>query len=405
MTATIAETAARCVGCGAEKATKPTKDGEPRLPKGWKDTPTGRLCGACLHGKYILRACVIPILRPVGDTWKDFGDALHDQWSLMTAATNYATSLLYAADSPRMPGDAKLVKMPQVYLYPKLREAFPGIAPTTIVSLEQAAKGKYAAKRFDVLWLGKASTPNARYPQPLPLNAQSWSVELDGQGCPVVSASFGGRRWSLQLKTKGMGRQLGMVRQIVDGLARQGEAAIYRSGDDTLCKLVGWFPKRERNETLEGTLLVRTDLDALLYAVNEGREQPWVLNGDRVRNWINGHRRRLMRWSEDQKAETRPAQPMAGKQIKQDRERSCEKYRRRLDTFLHETTAQLANFAKRQRVAEVKYNDSEQGYCPEFPYAALRERLATKLDALGICFVHANASGGVRRKTTGPLAE
>src|SRR5206468_3314390 len=69
------------------------------------------------------------------------------------------------------------------------------------------------------------------------------------------------------------------------------------------------------------------------------------------------------------------------------RDRVCTKYRRRLDDFCHKAAAMLAGFARRNRVAQVEYDDSDQEYLPGFCWFKLRTLCAEKLSAVGIRLV------------------
>jgi hypothetical protein len=377
-------TAARCSACSTEKQVKPTKRGEGRLPRGWKDICRRRLCEKCLHERYVLRGPGIPVSRPVGSGWKPFREALHAQWAICTAAVNYVTSRLYAADTPRLPGMKRLARMPQPYLYPEVRERFPDLQPTSANSLIQAATRLYAAQRRDVLWTGRAALRSARYPQPLPIHNQAWTVSLDGQHRPVVELKIGGQSWRLVLRTKGFRRQREMIKQIIAGQAEQCEAAIYRRGDDVMVKLVAWLPKKERPPQ-SGVLRLKTTAVSLLSGVFEDAERPWIMHGDLAKRWTAGHVKVRDRLGDDLKHEPRHQQTMLGDALRRESERVSGKYRRRMDTFCHEVAAQVASYAARCGAAAVEYDDSERWIEP-FPYHDLETKIANKLNTVGIVF-------------------
>jgi hypothetical protein len=68
-------------------------------------------------------------------------------------------------------------------------------------------------------------------------------------------------------------------------------------------------------------------------------------------------------------------------------------------TAADQAAAYVANYARRRRFAAVEYNDSDKGYCEEFVWFRLRQRLQVLLDEYGIVF---QASGQQPEK---PLAE
>jgi hypothetical protein len=115
----------------------------------------------------------------------------------------------------------------------------------------------------------------------------------------------------------------------------------------------------------------------------------WVLNGDQVRRWTAEHRRKLDRWSDDQKAENRPPKFQAR------READAEKYRRRIDSACHEAAAQLTNYAARKRFGTIRYNDTVRDFVVTFSWGRLRHLVREKADAKGIRFELVDASGSV----------
>jgi hypothetical protein len=167
-------------------------------------------------------------------------------------------------------------------------------------------------------------------------------------------------------------RQLTAFAQIVAGVAVISEMALYRqranaadhrngvtdrdSGGQkanyrVMCKMVAWLP-REPARKSEGVLLARTDKESLLIVLNAKDEKLWVLNGDQVRRWEAEHRRKLNRWSNDQKRENTPPKFQAR------READSTRYRRRIDSACHEAAAQLVNYAARKHFGIIRYSDA-----------------------------------------------
>ena len=333
----------------------------------------------------MLRTIVLPVVEPLGGTWPELWSSLKEMWVLTTQASNWILTELYARDVRRS-GDDKMPPMPSLYLYPELRRKFPKLAPKSAVHLEHSTQRKYRAKRYAVVWLSKSTLPTMRYPQPLPVDNQSWSTAFDEGGRPVLSIRIGEKRWELRLKGGARyRRQLAALRVIVEGMAARGEAALYSRVDGTLLsKIVAWLPRPPANER-SGSLNVCTRPDSLLVAVDTKGERLWTLNGDHVRRWIAEHDRRLWRLSQDQKAEQRPVPTFAAR-----RQSLVLKYRNRMSTAIQQFASQLANFAKRRKVAIVVLDDSDQSYAEKFPWFELRKRISVKLGELGIEFKHAN---------------
>jgi hypothetical protein len=191
-------------------------------------------------------------------------------------------------------------------------------------------------------------------------------------------------------------RQMAAFRQIVEGDAVAGELAIYDHGG-VMVKMAAWLPRAEVMGGRTGVLTVRTGKDTLLVAVNAKDEAIWRYNGDHLRRWAGEHRKRLQRWSEDQKYEQLPAPAFASR-----REAASRKFRDRMNSATHEIAAQLAGYASRRHFAQVWYDDSDHSYLGDgFPWHRLRSLIAEKLDARGIVL---EASAQPEQETPGSLA-
>lgn len=395
-----------CTYCGAEAK-------KARLPQGWKRVPvTGSpgdedvLCGKCLKQRYVLRAITIPVVGPVDGEWADLRVELKEMWAQTTALSNWLTSHYYAADVKRVPGMEKLPPMPNVYLYPVAREAFPVVPSNSVVAVDHAVSGKYRAKRFDVIWRSSESLPNYRYPTPYPVHNKGWrAFYIDER--PAISVRIGDRRWMLRLRDgHQFKRQLAAFAGFVDKTNIQGELALYpvrasksdhRNGVDerdqngnkqrtrVMCKMVGYFPRKSKEKS--GTLFVRTDSDALLVALNAQDQRLWVENCDQIKRWSAEHMEKLRRWSDDQKAEQRPTASFQSR-----RETATKKYRKRMDSLVHEVSAHLVKYAARRKFATVQYDDEERGYCQHFPWAAFADKIEYKCSGEGIVFERSNGA-------------
>lgn len=389
----------QCSECKLEREVKPTRKEAPRTPRGWHHQGNGYFCGLCWRKRYILRAVTMQIAAPRdgdADSWKDFRAALKPMWAATTQASNWIMTELYARDVRRN-GEEKLPAMAPQYLYPEIRKRFPDLPSQTCAALEQAVKAKYRAKRYEVLWTCAASLPTYRYPTPFPIPNQGWSAAYESDR-PVVSVRIGEARWSLRLKGGArFRRQMAAFRQIVSGGAVQGELALMSRDKDIMCKLVAWLPRGESKER-SGVLTARSTAEELLVALNAKDEKLWTYNADHIVRWGMEHRRQIQRWAEDQKAEHRPVPPFAKR-----REDAAAKYRRRMDSACHQVAAMLLGYAERRCFAQIRWDDSDQSYAPQFPWFKLRTLIAEKADAKGIRFEY--ASGQAVEQTAEPLAD
>jgi hypothetical protein len=181
-------------------------------------------------------------------------------------------------------------------------------------------------------------------------------------------------------------RQTRAVHQIVSGEAQQGQMEIYLKGKEVMCKMVAWLLRSSAENRAEGTLFVRSDAEALIVALNVKENRLWTYHGDQVRQWTAEHRKMLQHLADDTKAENRPDQPFANR-----REAAVRKYRDRMTSLTHQIAAMIVGYAQRRRFAAVQYNDSGQGFCPQFPWLALRTKISEKCDAASITFEHATS--------------
>lgn len=356
-----------------------TKAKTSRLPGGWKRHKEQVFCKNCWCKRYVLRAICIPVVSPVDGSWTDLRAALKEMWSATTSASNWIMTQCHMRDTIRPPGgEAKMPAIVRPYLYPELRQHFPVLPPQSLVSLERAITAKYRAQRYEIVWTGKRSLPSYRYPQPFPVHNQSWSPSIPSES-PVVMVRIGDRKWSLRLKGgPRYRRQLAAYRSMVSGEALYGEMALYEAGDHLMCKMVAWLPRHAPRD-LSGALYVHTSPESLLIARNDNGERVWSYHADQARRWTAEHRRRLQRWADDTKAEQGP---VPGFQAR--RTQATEKYGRRLKTLCQQVAASTVGYAVRRKLKVINYDDRERSYCPDFPWAMLRDRLAELADAQGL---------------------
>lgn len=370
--------------CGECSKSKQTKS-DTRIPHGWKRHQGKAWCSECWNLNYMLRAITIPVVSPLDASWDELRQALKVMWKQTTSASNWMVRQLAMADVIRKPDDEKMPAMPRTYLYPDARLQFPSLPPQSVVSIEQSVTRKYRARRYEAIWLCSSSLPSYRYPQPFPVHNQSWSIITSEDGRPTVSVRIAERKYGLRL----MGgwryqRQLCSLAAMKSGTALPGELSLYESGNQLMCKMVAWLPRKiygSRN----GTLRVLTDKTALLVAVNAKDERLWVCNSDQIPRWVAEHRKQLQRWSEDQKAENRPVANFAER-----RREAVERFHNRMQSAVQQSARYIVGYASRRNFADIHYNDQERSFSPEFPWAALRSRIETLCDEEGINIVVAS---------------
>lgn len=346
----------------------------------------------------VIRAVTLPVAAPVGRSWEELRPVLHASWRLSTGAANWCVHELFRRDTPGLAKVPDAVKQGRAdkgrfYAYGEAAKLpwfgdWAGAKQSLNICLQYAHR-KYLAERFAVLVRHESRLLTVRYPYPFPVDADAWRPSYAPGGFPAVSLTLpGGERFELRLKRRAdFGRQLAMFRQLHDGTAGKGEAAVYRNGKgDVLLKLVGKFPRRDPVADRVHACFLHTDPAALLVAEIDGL-RPWILNADHLKRLQAAHRVYRQRMSEDLKREKRmdPRQRAAALKSLDAR---CEKHRHRIDTALHQLSAQVARFCQRQRVATVAYDDSVKSYMPDgFAWHRLKERVAYKLDGMGVEFL------------------
>ena len=394
---------------------EPKKPDTTRVPRGWKRHNEQVHCPDCWRAKYTLRALIMRVAAPVELSWQEFRELLKEQWITMTRLANWCNTECYIRDVRRN-GQEKMPAYDAPYLYPEARVQFPSVPSQAVSSALQDYQAKYRATRYHVIWTAEAVLATYRYPQAVRAHNASWSAEIGSDERPYVSLRIGEARIKLRLVGgQRYRRQLASFRQIVSGQAVQGEMQIYRQrstgpqsdgrergqtqrvGYDVLVKMVAWLPKAaSRNRS--GTLHVRTDSDSLLVALDAKDQRLWIVHADQARRWVSEHQRRLQRLADDQKAEQRPVPTFADR-----RANDATKFRRRMNSLIRETAAQIVGFADRRRFAELRYDDTDQRFVDSFPYHELRARVETLCNERSIAFTA--ASGAVDAKTQPPLAE
>lgn len=356
-----------------------------------------------------IRAITLPIRCAVekdGTEDPKILDRLRDVWRLSTDLANWCQRELVIHDLRRQPGEKKIGKYEAkmfdggVGLYGHVNAACPfrksfdgaaGSMSSITKAVEDAWRSHPRFGRFAVLWKGEASPAVFRFPYPWPVRSQELKVFRDKQSRPRVSVTLPGGRVDFRIGDgPDFRRQLRAFDVLLGDPTRLKAAKITGRrkagkmvGADI--RIVGSFDAMEKKEGVAA--VVRTDPNALLVAEVEGR-QPWILNCDNIVRQHKSHKVFLQRIGEDLKHEKRLTKSQrAGTNAA--REKRCDKHASRMDTALHQISAQLVGYLMRCEVREVVYDDGIKEYIPDgFPWAKLAERIAYKLSGCGVEVFH-----------------
>lgn len=409
-----------CSRCNRIVNVKPTQSGASRPPIGWTKIDDGYWCGDCWSDTYFVRATSIAIAPPDGD-WDALRTKLKAAFGAARSIANWAYSKLLQSEPPRNPNAEKMPKKPAIYLY-GMREECPawGSIPASLSNaVLKQVESDYSADRFE-LWLGKISQRSYRYPQPLPVPMQCWKLVKTADG---YGARIGLGEGPIVLKMGLREHQRKIVDMVyANQLLRAGIKIVEKRshGRDTndrensggqlfrsaLRLEMSYYKPRLSREPGDSILNVRTGPEGLLTAIRDD-EKLWFYHADHAKRLVSKHANhlvRLQRLSDDRKAERR----------KPNREKRsylsmvdavCETDRNRMTSLCHEVSASLVQFAVRQHVATIVYDDKDKSFCGSFPWAKLSTMIQQKAHAARIKVEMVSASGLVPKKKRGSLAK
>lgn len=376
-----------CQKCGISP-----KKSHSRLPSGWKRCRAEVFCARCWKELYLPRTVVIPIASPMDCSWDEVNELLQRIWILTTRAANWFVTQFYVRDNRRVDG-APLPRMSDVYLYPEARAEFPELPSRTIAALEQSLKRKYKSLRYDLLWRRSTTLPTFRYPMPFPVPAQAWTFEIENN-VPVLAVGLGERRLRFRLRSGDRyRRQIEILGRLDRQAAVPGELTIYKRDRETMCAFVVWIRRASAPNERNGVLVFRTSKDSLIVLISGG-ELRWSYHGDHVRRWQAEHQSRLRRWKQDERSEAGLAPPLAQRKAE-----AVAKHRRRMQTACHTIASILVKRALREKVETLCYDDSDRGFCVEFPWFDLKLKIRQKCEASGLNFDEAHSSCASQRAT------
>ena len=353
----------------------------------------------------ITRAITLPIVSPVDCDWKELREFCGDAWKQSTRMANYMVSEFAKADIVRTPGMEKLPPMEYKNWYPVGRAFIPEMDTRSLCSLQNGLLGKYRKARFNMIWLGEESLPSFRYPYPYPFKGESLKYLLNDQGQPIVSLRLGGKRIQVRLANgPEWHRQMDTYKRIASGEFKGCEASLIRrrastgghrngttekpaGGGNTvhyrvMLKIVY---KRPPCEDLgrRGMWTIRTSGRKFVESIGAGR--PFNVNARHVKRWIILHEKDRQALSEDLKFEKRWPKANRRRMVEAGRKR-CEKHHNRIDTWIHQITSILVNYADRNRFEAVRLDASDRSYFDLFPWSKFETVLQYKLEERGIEF-------------------
>lgn len=384
------------------------KEAPARLGNGWHDFQDKLWCPEIWRESFVLRAVTVPIRGPEDKHgWPALREELKTAWRATTRLANWTVRELAKADVVRTPEMTKLPKAPRLYLYPGAKDVSPELPSASVIAVQHAVEGRYREKRYGLLWTCSESFPTFRYPQPLPVHNKGWSAFFDKGGTPCVSVGLtkGESRTVLRLRSgREFRRQLGDIRQIVEGKAKQGQLEILErsvgggshrrqmtSTTQVFVKIVGYFPRREARER-DGALVVTTTAESLLVAIGPDSDKLWSIHGDQLkrleaevaRHSVE-HPAQLQRWADDSKMELRHRRRRR-LPWRERRERASRKFHDRMNTAAAQLAAMVVGYADRRRYAAVVWMPSDERFVESFCWYRLETEMANRCAALGITF-------------------
>jgi hypothetical protein len=384
-----------CSSCGVTRESPVARDGTPRTPRAWKIITGDVFCPKCKTVRYVLRAVTIPVRPEITEVY----DMIRSAQREATRLANWLTTQYYASDCLALATESKLPAWKCPYLYNEARQRFPLIDPNAVVAVINTVQSKYRALRFD-LWRAKISLPTFR-DIPLQVPKQAWRLGTDDSGALTFSFRLLAEWRTVRIRRDAQfRRQLGTIAQIMGGDTETGEGALYFKDRALMLKIAAWMPRAARGLAV-GTIMAGTSTESFLIA-RSATGSEWRLNADHVRRWIIGATAKQTRLSEDLKAERRfPKQMRAGIVDRMGHVATIRA--NRMDSWMHEASRSLVNWAVRQKAATIQWDDNDKSFMPSFPWFIFRQRIEDKCKVAGVQFVYASAVAD--HDTAVPLAK
>ena len=378
------------------------KDGSQKLKRGEKRVNGEILSADEFSCRFLRRVIFLPILKPIGMDWKEFGAAVDECFCESARMANLAMRLYATSDLEPATGSEGKKKLPKWKpanaVYHKCRELCPSHPSGSVTDMLQRLQGIYAKSRFEMMITCRKSLPSfTRGRLPMSVRAQNWKATADGDGNLVCTFTLGSldsegiRRGpvSVILHRHNHERHAATYQKIVGGEIQSADMKIKPCKDGLGIAVTVMLPRKEA-AAADGVLNVRTDAESLLvWKANEDEERP-PLHADQAKRMIVAQDAQRQRWADDLKFEKRwPAHVRRRMNFR--RSKSLRAWENRRVNLIRLAARMTVEFAKRRRLAKIEYDDSERSFVPRFAWAELSAAIANAAAADGIEFVTATA--------------
>ena len=337
--------------------------------------------------KVSVRTISIPVAEVLeGGTKSEFYAALRNSLDVSRRAANTCMSRYAAADADLWSGG----KCPKLYEYKAISGMFPGLT-SVAASISNDTQKKYFKERVEIA-RGNRSLPVFRsYPFPLLRSVKMLVISDGNDGQLVAKIRLIGSDWIVRLAGGSCYRDQirGIRTAVASNAIRDSEIWIDKSGK-AIVGVACQLPRRERTN-LSGTLTVSSAIDNLITIHSERSDIPFVITGDRIRNWVSERNRRYQRFRQDRKS------GCSRKIINEELLRISYKFSCRMRSAIHEISARVLQRAIRKRVAKIELDFTVKSFISQFPWFELAGMIKWKCEEHGIQVV--NKTMGVEEPT------
>lgn len=329
--------------------------------------------------------------------WNRLWASLRHGWRQTSqAATWLAVEFAKIDNEPLLEGKKRLPKLnaPNATinrLRRQAREQWPDIDSQTFYGVARNVQKRVlgSKSRFARRILCSDSIPKFCYPQPLPVQTKDYKLtEADNGSFWFEFRVLTGQR--IRVRIGGgppFARQMNAVRLALSS-GKLGAASVFlkRSCNKPMVAIATSLPLPTKR--VGRAMNVGTHPVAFLTAELEGR-QVWVLNADHLRRQEESHRVFLERFRQDTKYEHRWDR-QTRRNMGRAMETRCQKNKDRRQDYVKKAAANLVNFALRNGVATILYQDVCRDYLKQFCWFEVAIAIASKCESESIEFIHVN---------------
>ena len=336
-----------------------------------------------------------------GGTKQEFYEDVRKSLDLSRQAANRTVSVCMQQDETLWSGG----KAPKLYAYPVIASEFPGVA-SVAANITNTVTQQYRRDRWEIQ-KGRRSAPTFRsFPWPLLNNKSDSMVHVTDAGeylaCRIKLLSGW---WVVRLaggsshrdQIAGLRNALSFANTAVGSKPARGTDAINQVVTGGISDSKLWQDRRgvavlgisvrlpdPIGRAVEGDLVVKSAVDALLIASRERDTVPFTINADHVRQWQSHREYQKTRLMQDRKSGA------SRSSIKVKMTEISMKHIRRMDSFTHEVSSQIVQHAVRRKVQRVVLDLTVKSYMPSFPWFQLSSKIKYKCEDNGIEFVDAS---------------